>query len=115
MPSEKAQRSAERKYQRNRPVRRRARTLVSKAERIIRTSNFDQAEIDVREATSALDSAAGKGIIHPNNAARRKSRLMKKLSQAKVNTSSEETTSGKIKTTRSTGSRSRRPSASKAN
>ena len=32
-----------------------------------------------QEAISALDKAAQKGIIHKNNAARRKSRLMKKL------------------------------------
>jgi len=33
-------------------------------------------------AATALDKAAEKGILHPNNAARRKSRLMKKLNQA---------------------------------
>jgi small subunit ribosomal protein S20 len=40
---------------------------------------------DARAATlaaiSALDKAAEKGIIHKNNAARRKSRLMRRLSQ----------------------------------
>ncbi|HAH00405.1 MAG TPA: 30S ribosomal protein S20, partial [Ktedonobacter sp.] len=30
-------------------------------------------------AVSELDRAAKKGVIHPNNAARRKSRLMKQL------------------------------------
>ena len=34
-------------------------------------------------AISSLDKAAEKKIIHPNNAARRKSRLMKKLNEAK--------------------------------
>jgi len=33
----------------------------------------------IREAVSALDKAAEKGVIHKNNAARRKSRLMKRL------------------------------------
>jgi len=33
-------------------------------------------------AVSSLDKAAEKGVIHPNNAARRKSRLMKKLNEA---------------------------------
>jgi len=33
-------------------------------------------------AISSLDRAAAKGVIHPNNAARRKSRLMKKLNKA---------------------------------
>jgi small subunit ribosomal protein S20 len=36
----------------------------------------------VVRAISALDKAAGKGIIHPNQAARRKSRLMTKLNRA---------------------------------
>ena len=33
-------------------------------------------------AVSVLDRAAKKGVIHPNKAARRKSRLMKKLNEA---------------------------------
>jgi hypothetical protein len=36
----------------------------------------------VTAAISALDKAAEKGIIHPNNAARRKSRLMAKVNAA---------------------------------
>jgi small subunit ribosomal protein S20 len=36
----------------------------------------------VRLAAAALDKAAQKGIIHQNNAARRKSRLMQRLNQA---------------------------------
>jgi len=32
-------------------------------------------------AVSSLDTAAEKGVIHPNNAARRKLRLMKKLNE----------------------------------
>jgi len=39
------------------------------------------AEEAVAVAITSLDKAAEKGIIHPNNAARRKSRLMKKLNQ----------------------------------
>jgi hypothetical protein len=38
-------------------------------------------------AISSLDKAAEKGIIHPNNAARRKSRLMKKLNEAQASSS----------------------------
>jgi small subunit ribosomal protein S20 len=37
---------------------------------------------DVRMAMKRLDKAATKGIIHPNTAARRKSRLMKKINAA---------------------------------
>ena len=70
-------RSNERKRQRNVMYRSRVKTLVKKAETGIfsSTPNAD----DVREALRTLDKAAVKGIIHKNNAARRKSRLMKKL------------------------------------
>jgi small subunit ribosomal protein S20 len=36
----------------------------------------------VRMAVKKLDSAASKGVIHKNTAARRKSRMMKKLNAA---------------------------------
>ncbi len=41
--------------------------------------NQNSAEIKVKDAISALDKAAQKGVIHKNNAARRKGRLMKQL------------------------------------
>jgi hypothetical protein len=43
---------------------------------------LEEAESAVREAVKALDKAAEKGVIHPNNAARRKSRLMRRYSSA---------------------------------
>lgn len=70
-------RGNERKRQRNVMYRSRVKTLIKKAETGIfsKSPNAD----DVREAIRTLDKAAVKGIIHKNNAARRKSRLMKKL------------------------------------
>jgi small subunit ribosomal protein S20 len=41
-----------------------------------------QTEEAIREAISKLDSAVSKGVLHRNNAARRKSRLMARLHQA---------------------------------
>jgi small subunit ribosomal protein S20 len=43
---------------------------------------LEEAREAAQMAVSALDKAAEKGIIHKNNAARRKSRLMRQLSQA---------------------------------
>ncbi len=76
-------RVAERRRQRNRPVRSALKTYVGKASRAI-TTGADQGIVQesVLTAIRALDKAASKGIIHPNNAARRKSRLMKKLNRA---------------------------------
>jgi small subunit ribosomal protein S20 len=74
-------RTNERKYQRNVMYRSRAKTMVKKAEMAIFSNDVDDtaSEAEVREAIRTLDKAAVKGIIHKNNAARRKSRLMKKL------------------------------------
>jgi len=42
---------------------------------------LEEAREAVRVAVSALDNAAQKGVIHKNNAARCKSRLMRHLNQ----------------------------------
>lgn len=65
---------------RNRYFRSRARTFVQKARVAIQSGDEEAIESAVRIAVSALDKAAEKGVIHKNNAARRKSRLMKQLS-----------------------------------
>jgi small subunit ribosomal protein S20 len=64
---------------RNRPYRTAARTYVKKAELAIQTGEPDEAANAVREAMSMLDRVANRGVIHRNNAARRKSRLMAKF------------------------------------
>ena len=69
----------ETKRLRNRPYRSAARTYVKKAEVAIKAGDQDTATSAVGEALSMLDRIASKGIIHRNNAARRKSRLMKKF------------------------------------
>jgi small subunit ribosomal protein S20 len=69
----------ETKRLRNRPYRSAARTYVKKAEVAIKAGDQDAATTAVGEALSMLDRVASKGIIHRNNAARRKSRLMKKF------------------------------------
>jgi len=79
--AEKRIRVAERKRARNRPYRSAARTYVKKAEIAIEAGDAEAAASAVGDAISMLDRVAGKGIIHPNNAARRKSRLMAKFNQ----------------------------------
>lgn len=77
-------RSAERRRQRNRFVRGGARTSVKKARLAISAGKPLESEIALKEAISALDKAAEKGVIHKNNAARRKSRLMRMFNQSKA-------------------------------
>ena len=66
---------------RNRAVKSRTRTLITKA-----LASIDQdagtAEEAVRAAVSALDRAAQKGVIHTNAASRGKSRLLKRYNLA---------------------------------
>ncbi len=69
----------EKRWLRNRYYIGRARSFVKKAHLTIQEGNSDDAVLATRKAISALDKAAEKGIIHKNNAARRKSRLMKQL------------------------------------
>jgi len=64
---------------RNRVYRGGARTVVKKARVSVQGKDLQLAQHDTREAISVLDKAAEKGAIHKNNAARRKSRLMKRL------------------------------------
>ena len=76
----KRNRQNERKRVANRVFRGRARTMVAKARVAIAAEQETSTEA-VRLAISALDKAAEKGILHKNNVARRKSRLMKRLAE----------------------------------
>lgn len=79
--AEKRVRSSRRKEQINQVHRGRARTADKKARRLIEEGRLEEAREAVRKAQAAFDKAAKKGVIHPNKAARRKSRLMTQLSQ----------------------------------
>jgi small subunit ribosomal protein S20 len=69
----------EKRRLRNRVFVGRARTYVKKARLAIAEGTQEDAVLATKQAISALDKAAEKGMIHKNNAARRKSRLMKHL------------------------------------
>lgn len=66
--------------ERNKAVKSELRTRVRNAAASVGTPTADE---DLRLAVKRIDMAAAKGIIHPNSAARRKSRLMKRLNAAK--------------------------------
>ena len=63
----------------NRHVRGMTRSVVKNARSVIDSGEVENSQTAVFAALSALDKAAQKGILHKNNAARRKSRLMKRL------------------------------------
>ena len=69
----------EKRRLRNRIFRGRARTAVKKARTVLSGSDAGVARQAALEAVSVLDKAAERGVLHKNNAARRKSRLMRRL------------------------------------
>jgi len=82
----------ERKRLRNKSIRSLCKTSITKAERLIFSDDLEAAQKAVVAAISALDKAAEKGVIHPNNVARRKSRLMQKLNKAQPSSVAEDST-----------------------
>ncbi|GAB4479599.1 MAG: 30S ribosomal protein S20 [Anaerolineae bacterium] len=79
--AKKRMRRNEKRRIRNRLHRTTARTMVKRARVAIAGGEMETSVEAVREAVRALDKAASKGVIHKNNASRRKSRLMKHLAK----------------------------------
>jgi small subunit ribosomal protein S20 len=80
--AQKQARVASRRQLRNKSVRSEVKTNIIKAEKLIFTGELEAAREAVTVAVSSLDRAAEKQILHGNNAARRKARLLKKLNKA---------------------------------
>jgi small subunit ribosomal protein S20 len=68
-------RSSERKHERNRGVKSAVRTKVIKARHALLDEGGAGGDTELHAAIRALDRAAEKGVLHPNNVRRRKSRL----------------------------------------
>jgi small subunit ribosomal protein S20 len=78
--AEKRMRQEQKRRLHNRSVKSLVKTQITKARFTIASdASAEEAQESVRAAISELDRAAKKGVLHPNNAARRKSRLMKQL------------------------------------
>ncbi|MBL8058277.1 MAG: 30S ribosomal protein S20 [Anaerolineales bacterium] len=77
--AQKRIRSNARKRAVNQKSRSRTRSAVRGAREALDAPLADTSRPAVMAAVSALDKAAEKGVVHKNNAARRKSRLMKQL------------------------------------
>ena len=75
----KRNRQNEKRRLHNRVFRGSTRTQIRRARLAIENGEKDTAAEEVKQAVIKLDRTAAKGIIHKNNAARRKSRLVKQL------------------------------------
>ena len=72
-----------RRQERNKAVRSQLKTRVKSADKAA-TTGAENTDEQVRQAVKALDMAAAKGIIHKNQAANRKSKLMKRVAKAQA-------------------------------
>ena len=108
--AQKAHRQSLKRRLRNRAVKSSTRTAIKNAGVAIAGGDMDVARAAVRTAISELDRAATKGVIHPNNAARRKSRLLLRYNAAiaAIQTPSEEKPARKSTTTRASASKTTR-------
>ncbi|MGH9186847.1 MAG: 30S ribosomal protein S20 [Acidimicrobiales bacterium] len=77
----KRNRQNEKRRLRNKAVRSELKTRVKNAATAAEAATEDAAE-QTRLAVKRLDKAAAKGVVHKNQAARRKSRLMKRLAKS---------------------------------
>ncbi len=77
----KRNRQNDKRRLRNRIYRGAARTAVKNAHSAIMAGDPEVSKQVLLDAISKLDRAAEKGVIHKNNAARRKSRLMKQFAK----------------------------------
>ena len=83
MPAPKAHRQSVKRYARNMSVRRATRTAVGRARRALSVA-APESEDAVRDAMSMLDIAVRKGVLHRNNASRRKARLAVALNRIRA-------------------------------
>ena len=88
--AKKEVRATKKRRLRNKTARSLCKSRVTKAETLIFSGELEGGKEATVAAISSLDKAAEKGIIHPNNAARRKSRLVKKLNKAQAQPPAEE-------------------------
>jgi small subunit ribosomal protein S20 len=80
----------QKRRERNHAIKSKVRTYVTKARKAITADPHDATTVEaIRQAMSQLDRAVTKGVLHRNNAARRKSRLARRLKVALGETGAE--------------------------
>ncbi|MDQ7821904.1 MAG: 30S ribosomal protein S20 [Candidatus Eremiobacteraeota bacterium] len=78
-PSEKRIKQSEKRHDKNVAAKSKVKTAFKKTEAAIAQGKNEEAKVLAREAVVTIDKAASKRIVHKNKAARKKSRLVKKL------------------------------------
>ncbi len=112
--AKKRVRASLRKRDRNRSTRSAVKTLVSRARRPALPEAASLTSEEVRRAISALDKAAEKGVLHANNASRRKARLMSALAKLAPAAAKPAASKASGKTAAPAASAAKRPAAKPA-
>lgn len=76
--AQKRDRQSKERRMRNRQTKSTFRTAIKKFDAACTAGNKEEALANLTLSSKLLDTAAGKGIIHPNTAARKKSRMSHK-------------------------------------
>ena len=66
---------------RNKMIKSRTKTAIKKVITATSSGDKDAANVALKQAVSTIDRACSKGVYHKNNAARKKSRLMKMVNK----------------------------------
>ncbi|MBA30804.1 MAG: 30S ribosomal protein S20 [Dehalococcoidia bacterium] len=83
MPSKKSHRKQIKNQEYNKTISSKARNAIKDAKKAINEDpSSENTILSVKKAVQSLDKAAQKGVIHKNNAGRRKSRLMATLNES---------------------------------
>jgi small subunit ribosomal protein S20 len=78
----KRMRQSEKRRLRNKSRKSEIKTYIKKFHGALQSGDRGDSEAYLKKAVKALDKAASDGIIHKNNAANKKSRLMRKFNQS---------------------------------
>ena len=108
----KRNRTNEAARNRNRSVRSALRTYIKRVHLALDAGDVDEAEVALRRAGKEIDKAASKGVLHANNASRRKARLMSALAKLAPAAGKPVATTGSGKAT--AASAAKKPSAKPA-
>ena len=85
--AKKRLRQNEKRRLRNRIAKKLIKTYGKRAVKAAAEGNLEQAEADFRFAIARIDRAGVRRVLHPNTAARRKSRLTREFNAAKAEAS----------------------------
>lgn len=84
--AQKPVRQAEKRRKRNVVYRSRVKTFTKQVNKRLKNGDKEKTQEVLKTLTSALDKAVQKGIIHKNTAARKKSRITKKVNELLLQT-----------------------------